>query len=140
MQLYERGPAVSDKAGELSKEVLMELHRFYNAGPLIRVCFALDRNPPEGSVILSSKAKFYQHITLNGRRITPISRSRRASAGSSIVRAHWNDCIYAGEVLAAFDHVQAGFPAEGSPPLFVHMRWMKRVEDTVFEEDYWAGL
>ena len=140
MQLYERGPAVSDKAGELSKEVLMELHRFYNAGPLIRVCFALDRNPPEGSVILSSKAKFYQHITLNGRRITPISRSCRASAGSSIVRAHWNDCIYAGEVLAFFDHLQSGLPSATRPPLFAQMRWMKKTEDFPLREDFWQQL
>lgn len=93
-----------------------------------------------GCVILASRARFYQHVTLNGRRITPVSRSLRNSAGSSIVRVSWAGHIYAGEVLAVFDHLQTGLPPTSTPPLFAHMRWMKKVEEDILDEDVWSLL
>ena len=124
----------------VEKEIVMALLQFYNTGTLLRVCLPLERNPPEGTAILSTKAKFYQHVALNGRRVTPVSRTLRNCAGSSIVRANINGRIYAGEVLAFFDHLQSGLPYATRPPLFAQMRWMKKTEDFPLREDFWQQL
>ena len=100
----------------------------------------MEREPPEGSVILSERAKFYQYFTLNGRRVTPVTRTKRHSAGLSIVYASWGGSTYAGEVVAVFDHLQAGFLAGNVPPLFAHMRWIKGTGDLPLSEDYWELL
>lgn len=126
--------------GEVPREGLVDVLTFYNTGPLTRVCSALDRNPPMGCAILTSRARFYQYVTLNGRRITPVSRSLRNSAGSSIVRASWDGRIYSGEVLSVFDHLQTGLPATFASPLFAHIRWMKSTEDNVLDDDVWSPL
>ena len=55
---YERGPALKGKAKDVEKEIVMALLQFYNTGTLLRVCLPLERITPEGTAILSTKAKF----------------------------------------------------------------------------------
>lgn len=137
VQQIVRGPLVPGRIGEVDQDILLDLLRFYNAEGVNQVCLALERHPPVGSVTLSERARFYQYVTLNGRRITPLSRSLRSSAGSSIIRALFNGAKFAGELLSVFDHLQPGFAA---PSLFGHVRWMRKIEDCPLEENVWVNL
>ena len=133
---YARGPALKG-IGEVANELQADLLQFYNTGTQVRVCSPLARNIPEGCEILSVRARFYQYVSLNGQRITPVTRTLRNSAGSSIVRASINGRTFAGEVLSIFDHLQTGLP---SSHLFAHVRWMKDIEDSPLDEDVWSPL
>ena len=95
----------------------------------------LDPNPRPKSRVLSATGQFYNYALLNGRRITPLSRSKRRKAGSSIVRVRWNGEVYGGEVASIFHHFQRGTEA----PLFAEIHWMIPLESMPIECDPWLN-
>ena len=86
---------------------------------------------------LSQYACFYDHVLLNGRRVTPLDRSLRNNAGSSLIKVKWDRQYHSGELLSIFDHQQ--FHDEPAS-LFAEVRWMVPLHDIPFEEDYWEEL
>lgn len=82
-------------------------------------------DPTHGTEMLSPFVDFYEFALLDGKRITPTSRSRRNTAGSSIIQARYNNEAYAGEVRHLIQHRQPGISADNSTML-AHVLWMKR--------------
>ncbi|KAJ7790616.1 hypothetical protein B0H14DRAFT_3161315 [Mycena olivaceomarginata] len=82
-------------------------------------------NPTHGTEMLSPFVDFYEFALLDGKRITPTSRSRHNTAGSSIIQARYNNEAYAGEVRHLIQHRQPGISADHSTML-AHVLWMKR--------------
>lgn len=82
-------------------------------------------------------ACFYEHVLLNGRRVTPLDRSLRDNAGSSLIKVKWDGQYHSGELLSVFDHQQ--FHDEPAS-LFAEVRWMVPLHEIPFEEDYWEEL
>ncbi|KAJ7710878.1 hypothetical protein B0H17DRAFT_1123966 [Mycena rosella] len=65
--------------------------------------------PAEGnSQMLGSFAETYDYVLLDGRRLAPTTRSKRRSAGSSIIQFQFNGEPYAGEIRVIFRHKQTG--------------------------------
>ncbi len=124
---------------ELPGKLQAVLVKYYNNDGNIKIHFPLDRNPPAGSAELVRNTQFYEYVTLDGRRITPTSRTRRSTAGSSIVQAQWKDQHRVGEVVSIFHHVQAG---SEDVILFAEMRWMTKsnASATRAEDDPWDEL
>ncbi|KAF7346894.1 hypothetical protein MVEN_01441600 [Mycena venus] len=71
-------------------------------------------------------------LLLDGRRITPTSRSERNTAGSSIVQARINNKRHAGEIRSIFVHRQPGVQGS-SETVLAAVAWMKRSEHTPLE-------
>ncbi|KAF8840021.1 hypothetical protein BDN67DRAFT_693654 [Paxillus ammoniavirescens] len=78
------GPTVSSLQ-RLSDAARVALHVHYNQHQH-SVHYALESNPAPQSTQLNDFAFCYQFALLDGRRITPLSRTLRGSAGSSIVK------------------------------------------------------
>ena len=113
---------IASRSAPLSDTARASLYAFYNAnGP--RVHYALERNHAPNTRVLHDNAQFYNYALLDGRRITPTSRSRRELVGSSIIKYIWNGEPYGGEVINIFHHAQ---PNTDSSTLFAEIRWMKR--------------
>jgi hypothetical protein len=114
---------VANPTGSLSDNARAALYGRYNQ--VAKIYYPLERQIPKDAHTLNSYAQFYDYALLDGRRITPLSRSLRNSAGSSIIQSIWNDAIHAGEVLNIFHHPQKGI-AESI--LFAEIRWMKKLD------------
>lgn len=123
-QLHVQPGAVANPTGSLSDNARAALYNRYNQVTKA-IYYPLDRHIPHGAFILNSCAQFYNYALLDGRRITPLSRSLRNSAGSSIIQSIWNDTTYAGEVLNIFHHPQKGVARS---ILFAEIRWMKKLD------------
>ena len=91
----------------------------------------------DADVPLSKFACFYDHMLLNGRRVTPLDCSLRDNAGSSLIKVKWDGQYCSGELLSVFDHQQ--FHDEPAS-LFAEVRWMVPLNEIPFEEDYWEEL
>jgi hypothetical protein len=85
----------------------------------------IDRNHPTS--LLVPYADIYEYALLDGRRITPTTRSTRNKAGSSIVQAWFKNgaervaCV--GEVRAIFVHRQPEIPHSDETALIV-VEWL----------------
>ncbi|KAJ6572666.1 hypothetical protein B0H10DRAFT_2444291 [Mycena sp. CBHHK59/15] len=98
------------------------LFAYYNeSGP--KVHFAGDPTP--GMTMLSPFVDFYEFALLDGKRITPTTRSRRNTAGSSIIQARYDNEAYAGEVRHLIRHHQPGI-SDTNKSILAHISWMKR--------------
>lgn len=75
----------------------------------------------------------YDFALLDGRRITPTSRSSRNSAASAIIQARIGNEREAGEILSLFIHNQTGISNSGNT-LLAAIRWMKKSDFTPLEE------
>ena len=117
--------------------VQLALLNHYNTDGRIRVYSMLTRSPPEGANLLKQTAQFLNYALLDGRRITPLSRSQRESAGSSIICINWQGRTHSGEVLNIFEHNQYIL---GSPMLFAEIRWMKQSAYSPVDDNPWLGL
>jgi hypothetical protein len=71
----------------------------------------------------------YDYAVLDGRRISPTSRNRRNSAGSSLIQARFAGSAYVGEVRAVLAHEQPGIQNSGQIPLIM-VAWMKESPDS----------
>ncbi|KAJ7858910.1 hypothetical protein B0H14DRAFT_2254838, partial [Mycena olivaceomarginata] len=74
--------------------------------------------------MLGSFAETCNYALLDGRRLTPTTRSKRGSAGSSLVQVKFNDELYVGEIPVIFRHKQSGVPSS-KQPLLAFVAWMK---------------
>ncbi|KAJ7665810.1 hypothetical protein B0H17DRAFT_1090260 [Mycena rosella] len=94
--------------------------------------------PAEGnSQMLGSFAETYDYVLLDGRRLTPTTRSKRSSAGSSIIQFQFNGEPYAGEIRVIFRHKQTGVPSS-EDTLLAFVAWMKTPLDD--DEFIWYDL
>ncbi|KAJ7859019.1 hypothetical protein B0H14DRAFT_3631304, partial [Mycena olivaceomarginata] len=73
--------------------------------------------------VLHSYADTYQYVLLDGRRLTPTTRSRRQSAGSSLIQVIFDGEPFAGELHTVFRHKQVGIP-DSQHTLLAFLRWM----------------
>ncbi|KAJ7812206.1 hypothetical protein B0H14DRAFT_2605923 [Mycena olivaceomarginata] len=71
----------------------------------------------------------YDYAVLDGRRISPTSRNRRNSAGSSLIQVRFACSAYVGEVRAVLAHEQPGIQNSGQIPLIM-VAWMKESPDS----------
>jgi hypothetical protein len=76
--------------------------------------------------MLSPFVDFREFALLDGKRITPTTRSRRNTAGSSIIQARHDGEAYAGEIRHLIRHRQPGFSDAGNHKMLAHICWMKR--------------
>ncbi|KAG1736607.1 hypothetical protein EDD22DRAFT_787473, partial [Suillus occidentalis] len=129
------GPA-STHPQRLNDSVRAALHSQYNARHPHSVHYALALNPPPQSLPLNDFAVFYDFALLDGRRITPASKSTRESFGSSLVKARVGPDFYYGEIISIFSHVQPN-AADGSQ-LQAEFRWMKELALSPVQDDPWS--
>jgi hypothetical protein len=124
---------------KLSDPARLALLRGYNATQP-RVHFILDRVFHPQSVPLHDYAVFYCYGLLDGRRITPASQSKRASAGSYLVKVESEGKTWYGEVINIFRHPQPGVPGTMTERLLAEFRWMKEVPISPVNDDPWSDL
>lgn len=129
------GPKVSGKH-TLSEQLQATLIQHYNANGVRRVHTTLTRQPPRGSVLFKPTAvRFYEHVLLDHRRIIPTTRTRRRTAGSSLVKVTWHGDMFAGVVESVFHHDQ---PKIEDGTLWAEIRWMKHLEVVPAADDPWS--
>ncbi|KAJ7923894.1 hypothetical protein B0H13DRAFT_1448180, partial [Mycena leptocephala] len=76
-------------------------------------------------IMLLPFVDFFNHALLDGKRLTPTTRSRRNTAGSSLIQARYRGEAYAGEVRHILRHHQTGV-SESRDTILVHISWMKQ--------------
>ncbi|KAG1746276.1 hypothetical protein EDD22DRAFT_746332, partial [Suillus occidentalis] len=100
------------------------------------VHYALEANPHPGSSQLNDFALYYQFALLDGCRITPLARSTRESAGSSLAKVKYMDESFYGEVINIFSHMQPEI-ANGTW-LLAELRYMIELPLMPVEDDPWS--
>jgi hypothetical protein len=127
----------------LSDSARASLHYLYNLDRpenMKRVTYLNDRHRPTGSHILVDSAIYYEYFNLDGHRITPLDRSLRSTAGSSIVKVVYDDQTYGAEIISLFSHSQRGIPDAEQPPLYAEVRWMIELDISPTVDDPWSDL
>ncbi|KAJ7821384.1 hypothetical protein B0H14DRAFT_3471571 [Mycena olivaceomarginata] len=122
--------SVAQAAEKLSDVICRAMEQYYNK-TRTQVHQPLAPNPPPNTVPLKLHAVAYNFALLDGRRITPTSRSKRNSAGSSI-QARIGDKRCAGEIHTIFVHQQPGVQ-DSTDRLLVAVNWMRRSKWTPLE-------
>ncbi|KIJ57838.1 hypothetical protein HYDPIDRAFT_171515, partial [Hydnomerulius pinastri MD-312] len=122
----------------VSDQLRVALYMHYNSMRPHSVHYALESTPRPGSTQLNDFGLYYQYALLDGRRITPLSRTNRESAGSSIVKGMIEDKTYYGEVINIFSHRQLG--VTDGMQLLAEMRWMIELPLSPVENDPWSDL
>ncbi|KAJ7793796.1 hypothetical protein B0H13DRAFT_1675487 [Mycena leptocephala] len=84
--------------------------------------------------VLHSYADTYNYVLLDGRRLTPTTRSRRKTAGSSLVQVIFDGEPFAGELDTIFRHKQVGIP-DSEQALLAFIRWMVPSGRTPLDDD-----
>ncbi|KAJ7842146.1 hypothetical protein B0H14DRAFT_2219792, partial [Mycena olivaceomarginata] len=74
--------------------------------------------------MLAPFVDFLEFGLLDGKRITPTGRSRRNTAGSSIIQVRYNDEAYAGVVCHLIQHRQTGI-SDTNHVILADISWMK---------------
>jgi hypothetical protein len=98
------------------------LFKYYNRKePTVH--FALDK--VVGTAMLSPVVELHNFALLDGKRLTPTERSRRNTAGSSLIQFRYEGEAFAGEVRQILRHIQPGVPTSKNV-ILVHISWMKR--------------
>ncbi|KAJ7810918.1 hypothetical protein B0H14DRAFT_2378759, partial [Mycena olivaceomarginata] len=86
------------------------------------VHFALDK--VVGTTMLSPVVELHNFALLNGKRLIPTERSRRNTAGSSLIQFRYEGEAFAGEVRQILRHIQPEVPTSKNV-ILVHISWMK---------------
>jgi len=131
----ELGPAVP---GQLFISAAAEaaLVRHYNSGNIGRVHHMLTPQPPCGSCLFTATGvKYFEHALLDGCCITPSTRTRHKTAGSSIVKVIWKGCMFAGIVENIFRHTQKDVLDD---TIWAEIRWMKHLDVSPVKDDPWS--
>ncbi|KII89950.1 hypothetical protein PLICRDRAFT_571418 [Plicaturopsis crispa FD-325 SS-3] len=128
------GPVVKS-ISTLSQEARLGLHVYYNQTTPGRVHYALEARQTPHSRRLLESAEFFDWALLDGRRITPTSRTLRNSAGSSIVKVIYDGEPFSGEVRSIFRHNQPGI---ADTTVFAEVEWMKLLDLSPVEDDPWS--
>ncbi|KAJ6616802.1 hypothetical protein B0H10DRAFT_1948818 [Mycena sp. CBHHK59/15] len=71
------------------------------------------RDPIVGTAMLSPVVELHNFALLDGKRLTPTARSRRNTAGSSLIQFRYEGEAFAGEVRQILRHVQPSCPQLG---------------------------
>lgn len=103
--------------------VRLGLFQYYNKDQP-RVHYSRDPNPMANTYPLETYIETYESALLDGRRITPTSRSTRNSAGSAIIQARIANKARAGEIRSIFIHRQKGVH-NSSRTLLAAIEWME---------------
>jgi hypothetical protein len=112
------------------------LVKHYNSGNIGRVHHMLTRQPPRGSCLFTATGgNYFEYALLDGRRITPTTRTRRKTAGSSIVKVVWEGSMFAGLVENIFRHAQKDVLDN---TIWAEIRWMKHLDVSPVENDPWS--
>ncbi|KAJ6532811.1 hypothetical protein B0H10DRAFT_2247399 [Mycena sp. CBHHK59/15] len=110
------------------------LYDYYNRDPDYQQIRYNAREGDEDLATLILLADVYDYALLDGRRITPTTRSRRNTAGSSIIQTYFGDEAWAGEVRAIFLHRQPGV-SKSEETLLIMVAWMKESEYGPLNDD-----
>ncbi|KAJ7812539.1 hypothetical protein B0H14DRAFT_2605653 [Mycena olivaceomarginata] len=102
--------------------VCLGLFKYYNRKEP-QVYFS--RRPIVGAAMLSLVVEFHDFAILDGKRLTPTARSRRNTAGSSLIQFRYQGEAFAGEVRQLLRHVQPGVPTSANV-ILAYVSWMKR--------------
>jgi hypothetical protein len=124
--------SVAEKAALLDDVVQVGIMNYYNSVGRSIHLRRTGLHTPE-SQELDLFAELYDYVLLDGRRITPTTRSRRG-AGSSIIQIEFNKELYAGVVRILFRHKQNTIPLSERPVL-VFVSWMVPSHDTPLDND-----
>lgn len=116
--------SIAKEAVHLSEEDDMRhgLLTYHNRNEL-QVHFAGESQPQ--TTMLSPFVDFYNFALLDGKRLTPTTRSRRNTAGSSLIQARYEGVAYAGEIRNIIRHRQPGV-SHPADCILAHISWMKR--------------
>jgi hypothetical protein len=128
------GPPVSNATQDVHGYALEALKKYYNCN-IQRVHHILEREPPSNSDCLRSSATYYEYILLDGRRISPLQRTLRKTAGSSIVKVVIAGQRFCGVVRSFFRHDQ---PLIHDDTLWAEMDWMEDQDLSPVEDDPWS--
>lgn len=112
--------------------IRLGLFNYYNRdGP--RVHFNRQA-PRDGTSMLSAYMDTYNYALLDGRRLASTTRSKRGSAGSSIIQTQYNGEGHVGEIHNIFSHKQPGVP-NSDVTVMVSVAWMKRSTETPLDHN-----
>ncbi|KAJ7922643.1 hypothetical protein B0H13DRAFT_1603476 [Mycena leptocephala] len=76
----------------------------------------------------------YNDALLDGRRVTSTTRSKRGSAGSSLIQIPFNGEPFVGEIRVIFRHTQPGVHNSAST-LLVFIAWLKPSDKTPLNDN-----
>ncbi|KAJ7826533.1 hypothetical protein B0H13DRAFT_2374368 [Mycena leptocephala] len=130
------------KAGQLATKMKridddtmkLALFNYYNSDPQNPQVRFNTREGRGDLPALVQHADLYNYALLDGRRITPTTRSRRNKAGSSIIQGTFNGEACAGEVRAIFLHRQPGVPSYETT-LLAMVEWMQESDFSPLDGD-----
>ncbi|KAJ7770773.1 hypothetical protein B0H16DRAFT_1775042, partial [Mycena metata] len=123
--------SVADKTVRAPDTIRLGLFRYYNKDQP-QVHYPGNLNPVHRTHLLDSYIRTFNFALLDGRRVTPTSRSVRNSAGSSIIQAKIGTMRCAGEIRSIFIHEQTGIP-ESRQTVLAAVEWMKTSPFTPLE-------
>ncbi|KAJ6585872.1 hypothetical protein B0H19DRAFT_1250627 [Mycena capillaripes] len=127
---------IAKKAGLIEDDLMLRALVGYYNKDVVRVSlenFNLGSRASETEV-LHPYADTYDYVLLDGRRLTPITRSRRQNAGSSLVQVIFDGEPFAGELHTIFRHKQVGIlGSEHTLLAFIH--WMVPSGRTPLDDD-----
>ena len=96
----------------------------------------LTQQPPRGSRLFTATSmKYFEYALLDGRRISPTTRTRCKTAGSSIVKVIWKGSMFAGIVENIFRHTQRDILDD---TIWAEIRWMRHLDVSPVENDPWS--
>lgn len=98
------------------------LYYYNQSGPRVHLN-PREQHASQNTSYLLPYADVYNYALLDGRRITPTTRSTRNTAGSSIIQVWFGEEACAGEVRTIFVHPQPEIPDSQGTVLLV-VAWM----------------
>ncbi|KAJ7598689.1 hypothetical protein C8J56DRAFT_708797, partial [Mycena floridula] len=124
----------SDELADLER---LGLKTFYNSGRHGPFHLDMEKHVQPNSTAISRFARRLNYATLDGRRISPTSRTLRRSAGSSIVKVVIDGKRKGGEVRELFLHRQSKINQD---IVFAAIDWMDYADLSPVEDDPWAAF
>ncbi|KAJ7576456.1 hypothetical protein C8J56DRAFT_1117364 [Mycena floridula] len=124
----------SDELTDLER---LGLRTFYNSARHGLFHLDMEKYVQPNSTAISRFARRLNYATLDGRRISPTSRTLRRSAGSSIVKVVIDGKRKGGEVRELFRHRQSKINQD---IVFAAIDWMDYADLSPVEDDPWAAF
>lgn len=116
-------PGSKYTSAKLPDTVSVALLQLYNTTPgAPKVYSSTDQNVQDMSLVIKSRCLVYKSFVIHSRSMVPINKALRKSAKSALVRAHWNNKLWYGEIMDIISHQQPGH----TPQTVAEMRWMKQ--------------
>ncbi|KAJ7611135.1 hypothetical protein DFH06DRAFT_1373949 [Mycena polygramma] len=113
--------------------MVMALMAYYNKNSTM---VHLPRAPQQQAhaQMLGAFVDIYDYALLDGRRVTSTTRSKRGSAGSSLIQIQFGEDPYVGEIRVLFRHKQTGIPSSESTVL-AFISWLKPSPETPLDDN-----